>query len=637
MAFPPDLPRVLKRLLRWRHSASRRRPGPGWSAGGAPRSTPRQHHRGSALVPALMAGLVALIGSLLLASRLFSSRFNSFSRSDSLAAREAAEYGLNELQAQLNTDQRGYLWVTKRASWGSLTRDHLNTCQVSALDAGGSEATTLPALPAGVTSPRTIRTDADATISYELTQFEPPQLPDTDQTTLNQVEFCGESNGSAATNFGNLNGGSALITVTGTVRRGDKTTSFRLSRRPHVVTPARQLAFSFIILGNAYKTSTETFGAASDITQLLSADGNICYGKISNTTCFTNPPLPKTTIGCFDLGSCLINNVDLDSRTRSKYCADVKAKKKKKRGFTCNEYQQIGELPPIPTPDRSGLIIGSSFYQDSNWSAYSAEYKCEAKEYNLPPKTLEWKCKVKNTLQNVDKDYDRVRFPYLDNTKLPTNESQALQLTNADLLPGCYFSGVDASSQSSKASPTATRYINCLVKKLEIDNKDKLENFVVNTANGANQLISVNLFLYGAFNDEIKLEKGGIQGNDTSQLGWNRLRLLGKPISTAENSPVACNISAPIISKKGNDLNNLFVWLPNSSLIYDRKASRDDSYAVIWVCEFTGPKKDGSNKYSIITPFPEDVARAGLVDTLGSSFVRAGGGTYRGYGSGDTP
>lgn len=587
-----------------------------------------------------MAALIALIGALLLASRLFSSRFNSFSRNDTLAAREAAEFGLNELQAQLNSDQYGYLWVTRRNSWGSNTLlTALNTCNVQALDSSGNQLTALPALPAGITSPRTIRSDADTTITYQLTAFEPPSLPDNETATVNQVEFCGNNNATSAANFGNLNGGSALITVTGTVTRGGNQTQFRLSRRPHVVTPASQLAFSFIVLGNAYKTSTETFGASADITQLLSADGNICYGTINDTTCFTTPPKPKTVIGCFDLGSCLINNVDLDSRTRSKYCADVKAKKKKKRGFTCNEFQQIGDLPSIPTPATSGLIINGNPYSDADWTNYSAEYNCDAKEYNLPPKTFEWKCKIKNALQGVDKDYERVRFPYLNNTKLPANQAQALQLRNSDLLPGCYFGGVNAASQSSQASPTSTRQINCLIRKLSIDNKDKLDNFVVNTASGSNQLITVNMFLHGV--DEIKLEKGGIAGNDTSRLGWNRLRLLGKPLpAVAEGTPVACSRPSSnfrIISKKGNDLNNLFLWLPNDSLIYDKKATLDSSFVVVWVCEFTGPKKDGSNKYSIITPFPEEVARAGLMDTLGASFVRSGGGTYRGYGSEDIP
>ena len=218
MAFPPDLPRLLgRRLSRWR----------------------RRRSRGSALVQALMAALIALIGALLLASRLFSSRFNSFSRSDTLAAREAAEFGLNELQARLNTDQQGYLWVTKRSSWGANgLLSALNTCNVQALDNNGDQLTALPALPAGITTPRTIRTDADTTITYQLTAFEPPSLPDNQTATVNQAGFCGEVNGTAAANFGNLNGGSALITVTGTVTRGGNQTQFRLSRRPHVMASA---------------------------------------------------------------------------------------------------------------------------------------------------------------------------------------------------------------------------------------------------------------------------------------------------------------------------------------------------------------------------------------------------------------
>ena len=59
---------------------------------------------------------------------------------------------------------------------------------------------------------------------------------------------------------------------------------------------------------------------------------------------------------------------------------------------------------------------------------------------------------------------------------------------------------------------------------------------------------------------------------------------------------------------------------------------------VIWVCKFTGPTKDAKdNKYSIITPLPEELVLSGLIQTLGSSFIRATGVSYRAFGSEDTP
>lgn len=157
------------------------------------------------------------------------------------------------------------------------------------------------------------------------------------------------------------------------------------------------------------------------------------------------------------------------------------------------------------------------------------------------------------------------------------------------------------------------------------------------TSIGANsaKLLPVNIFLYGS--ETITLDNGGIDNSDRSDLGWSRLRILGEPFNTTAGSAVSCSKSASIVSKRGNDLNNLFLWLPNASLIYDRKATTDNSYMVIWVCEFRGPTKDGSKLYSIITPVPEKLVRSGLIDSLGSSFVKSGGGTYRGFGSEDTP
>ncbi|MFM7086361.1 MAG: hypothetical protein ACKOXO_05140 [Cyanobium sp.] len=327
----------------------------------------RRRSGGSALVQALMAGLIAVIGALLLASRLFSSRFNSFSRSDTLAAREAAEFGLNELQAQLNSNQYGYRWVTKRSSWGSNSLlSALNTCNVQALDSSGNQLTALPALPAGINSARTIRTVNGATIRYQLRStngFQPPELPDQDATTIKQEDSCGvgSANAAAAANFGNLNGGSAIISVTGTVSRGSgnnaTTTNFTMNRRVHVLSPAEELKFSFIILGNAYSATCtsggitlpgctpdtspitpSTFGAFSDISKLNVLDGNICYGTAAG--CST--PLELATIGCADLGSCIVNNVDtVKDKTRKGFCKQsVKTKKKKKHQLSATSFSR---------------------------------------------------------------------------------------------------------------------------------------------------------------------------------------------------------------------------------------------------------------------------------------------------------
>lgn len=656
MAFPPDLQRALKRLLRWARSASPRHSGRGWAGGRSGRwAGERPRDRGSALVPALMAGLVALIGALLLTSRLFSSRFNSFSRSDSLAAREAAEFGLNELQSRLNTDQRAYLWVTKRANWSSVTRNDLTSCQVSSLDASGNEATTLPGPPDGVSSPRTIQTGADTTISYQLTGFEPPALPDNEATTRNQADFCSQSNTAAAANFGNLNGGSALITVTGTITRGSgmnaKTSNFQLRRTIHVAAPGSRLAYSFMILGNAYedKDKVDPVSPASfrnkseDIALLNRLDGNICYptsqeialGQVP-TSCF-NPERPKTIIGCQDLAACLINNVEnLSTKKQLENCG-VKVGKKKPKSFTCNSFQQAAPPPPIPTPTSELTAVS-----EAQWPAFAYKLTCSLKRdknnlYNNCTSIRDANKDLKTTKDETKDQY--VAFPYKvtdsKSNKLTLTRSELNDKTNGDLVRGCYFSNTSPSDLTAKFS-NQTHSINCLVEDLTIqDTNDSNPNLTIHTiGTDGSTLPVVNLFLWGT--SEIKLDGGGIQSNDSSRLGWSRTRLLGKSVITPAGQPISCTASSRIKSYKKNDLNNLFIWLPNSNLRFEKPSVEDNAYLVAWVCSVSGFKGSSGSKFSVVTPLPEDVVRSGLTRTLGPSFVQSAGFTYRGFGSMDS-
>ena len=650
-------------------AARGKRPGSRGSAGGRRRrpwldSGLRlwRRARGSTLVQTMLVVVAALAGALLLASRMMASRFASVSRSDTLSAREAAEYGLNELQSQLNSKEYGYLWVTNRASWGSVDVATLKSCRIPAFNASGNEMSdgTPPRLTAGVTADRDIRNNAAGKVSYRLVEFTPPRLPDNSATTLAQSDFCGSGNAGAA-NFGNLSGGSALITVEGKVERDGTTSTFRMRRSSHVRNPITEMAYSFIILGDAYESSAGTFGAKADITRLLAADGNICYGNLGDSTCFTNPAKPKTIIGCFELASCLINNVDfIDAKQRATYCQDLKAKdkggKKKKRGTTCNDFQQIGDLPPMITPTSSGVIINSTQYNDSHWNGGSTKIDlCEAINYGTSKAPdWGWRCDFKEirnfnadgTERSKQGDQNDVRtnFPYRKTgfDKITSTASVA-SLTNADLVPGCYFNNISINNTTSTAGSANSTAINCLTRDIKIDNKGASDpgvaDFMIYTTKqlaggGLAVLPTVNVFFHGT--DEILLEKGGIANSDSRDLGWSRLRLLGKAFTTAPNTSVACNKSSNIKSKKGNDLNNLFVWLPNASLLYDRKASTDNAYAVIWTCEFTGPASDKGNKYSIITPLPEQVVRAGLADSV-PGFVQNAAASYRAFGSRDTP
>jgi len=432
------------------------------ATGGRGVGAARPRIRGSALVQALIAGLIAVIGALLLASRLFSSRVSSFSRSDNLAAREAAEFGINELQAQLNTNQRGYLWVTRRDNWsaaGLLTS--LNACNVTVQDASGNPATSLPALPEGVSSAKTISNVGGTTISYQLSAFEPPSLPDNGTTTTAQAAFC--SNATAAANFGNLRGGSALITVQGTVTRGGRSSSFRMTRRSHVASTTEQPAFSFMILGDAYKDNAtgEVFGVSSDVATLNYLDGNICYGQLKDTTCFTTSPLPKTIIGCRDLGSCQINNVfnnNLKDKL-SKLCQDVKPKKKKKAGFTCNDFQQAPVLPAAPTP----FFLGFTGYASSSWAALAGVMDCEIAENKANDFG-----KCESTRAGSKQSRKDSYFPYYNRSSFPASLSVARSLKNSDLVRGCYFNNTGGGDSELGTSSTA---INCLVGDLVISKK----------------------------------------------------------------------------------------------------------------------------------------------------------------------
>ena len=612
------------------------------------RGNPRRHHTlGSALVQALMVGLIAVIAACLLASRLLASRFNSFSRSDSLAAREAAEYGLNELQATLNSNLYSYLWVTKQSAWSSVTLTALNTCGVVVLDSSGSDVTTLPSLPQGISSARTIRSDNNITISYKLLDgdsgFKPPELPDSSATTAAQTGSCGSASGSAsaAANFGNLRGGSAILSVRGTINRDGRITNVTMKRSVHVVPAAKNLRYSFIILGNSYNSSCTpatdfykctpdpkpitpaTLGTNSDIAKLNVLDGNFCYG--TSNGCSPTTPIDPTVIGCVDLDSCLVNNVDtVDGKIRDSYCLMAyKVKRSRARGVICNSFQQAmkaSEMPPVIT-----------LPANQSWDALSRDSKCD-------PKMKE--------CENYDGTINgNMLFPYWYplNTAPASAPTSLAGMTNANLVHGCYFNNTNGSKTASATGSTA---INCLIRGKEIRQDGKVEplfprdrNLVVQT-----DLLPVNFFLWQSYDAATgkryaySFDGAGIENSDTSESGWARLRILGR--STADrkdgngNSYTPCD-QTTIISARDNDFKGVMIWLPNGSLNYQRTGSNDTSYAVIWVCKFTAPVK-GTASFTIATPRTMDALVRENLTAMLPGFAKAAGGTYRGYGAKDS-
>lgn len=674
MAFPPDLQRRPGRLLGWLRQRGQprrkqlRRHRSRWQQG----RSPGRRNLGSALVQALMAGLIAVIGALLLASRLFSSRYNSGTRSDLNAAREAAESGLNELQAQLNTNRYGYLWVTRSSVdasgnviWASVTPQDLTACDVSALDLSGNQLTSLPSAPAGVGSPKEIRNAAGTRITYQLSGFEPPSYPG-----ATPAGAC-NSNSTAAAKFGNLNGGSAIIRVVGSVTRGSgasaKTTNVTLSRRVHVLSPAQELKFSFIILGNAYNAtcvdgktkvpnctpdtspiSPSSFGAITDISRLNVLDGNICYGTPSDCS----SPLELTVIGCADLDSCIVNNVDtVSGKTRNGFCTQ-KVKKKKKKSIICNGYQQAGEMPPVFSLNEGAPnSVGFIGYNDNTPTAFSNQsWTKHAKIINCDSKASDTKC------DGIDSKSGKVtskkaRFPYTIEgtstgiTAAPSSLANAKALKNSDLVFGCYFNNTDGSPDAKGDKSTA---INCLADQLKIaDSTSSSANLMVYTKSSATgaALLPVNIFIDGFSNKDGKVQSttftdGGLQNIDTGLENWFNLRIIGHNRQARNSSdttqPILCD-QQRITSKKDDDINGAWIWLPNGWLEYDKTDSKDSAYNVIWTCKFTAPVKGKSTGYKIITPKNLDpIIRTNLIRSL-PGFSTAAGGTYRGYGSEDSP
>ncbi|MFM7311857.1 MAG: hypothetical protein ACKO0M_01605 [Cyanobium sp.] len=648
-------------------------------------ASPLRPGQGSALVQALIVVSVAVIAGLALASKLSSSRYGSITASDTLAAREAAEYGLNEIQAQLNTNPYGYLWVTNWNKWtatgaNQLTSTSLSDCNLSALDS--NQAIITPAVPAGVTSAKTIRNSNGATVTYQVTNFTPPALPDSSSTTAAQSGYC--SSAAAAANFGNLNGGAAVIEVRGTVDRGSGTVaSFRLRRTTHVLPPLgiRPLGYSLLILGDA--NTTDNGSTNSNISEITYFDGNICYvqpdGSIPSNCITANPTPVLATIGCYNLRSCLINNQLIGSNQLGKYCTALNSGGLKKQGLTCNNYQQAAlPFPDPPTPTTEGfLTTGSTAFNSAttaDWTTYSRSLSCD----------LDTSICTTGT-SSANKNAFTTAFPFVTpNTTTPPPSAIVTGTTflrQRDLIEGCYFNNAAANNANNSATSTTTT-INCLFNDITITGKSATRRDLIfytttsttagtptiKAGNGTSP-IKINVFLYtaGTSTNSICLgqsttcagkngkgggqaDGGGISNSDASLTAWTRLRIFGKknasytpytvPPSTV-TSPVSCSTSQGITSTTGDDITGAFLWLPNAELTYSGIASNTVTYSVFWVCKFKGPSSGtgGGNKYSLITPSSEIVRQnlntSGIPGlgtlSLGSDL------TYRGYGSEDAP
>ena len=175
--------------------------------------------RGVVVQAVLLTVMVTTIGLLAVASRVASSRQGAAASSLAAAARQAAEFGFSEIVAEMNRDAKAYLWVTPYANWQSVSDADLQACGIHTSTAPA--ANPIPGASNGATP--SVSLPGSSELSYELTDYKAPESVVSTSTSTNTSP--------CATNFGNLRGGTATLTVVGRAQRpsGDQT-SFTLKR-----------------------------------------------------------------------------------------------------------------------------------------------------------------------------------------------------------------------------------------------------------------------------------------------------------------------------------------------------------------------------------------------------------------------
>jgi hypothetical protein len=172
----------------------------------------------------LLTVLVATISLVAIINRVAASRQGAAAGSLAAAARQAAEVGYSEIMAEMNRDPKSYLWVTKFDQWTQVSNVDMNSCGVGST--APPSPNPIPGLGTPVDISTTFNTAAGVTInlpinlSYQLTDY---RVPESLTITPSQPD---------CSKFGNLFGGTALITIVGTAKRtaGGEVTTFTLKR-----------------------------------------------------------------------------------------------------------------------------------------------------------------------------------------------------------------------------------------------------------------------------------------------------------------------------------------------------------------------------------------------------------------------
>lgn len=184
---------------------------------------PREAESGLIVQAVLVMVLVATFGLLAIINRVTASRQAAAAGSLAAAARQAAEVGYSEIMSEMNRDSKSYLWITKFNQWNTVSQADLNACSVGSFAAPsvnpiagiGEYLDVGTALNAAIGS----NLDLPINLAYRLIDYRvpdnlapPPSDPD-------------------CSKFGNLFGGTSLITIEGTARRGNgEVTRFTLKR-----------------------------------------------------------------------------------------------------------------------------------------------------------------------------------------------------------------------------------------------------------------------------------------------------------------------------------------------------------------------------------------------------------------------
>lgn len=617
-AFPARLSALIRRLLGpLSHGRSpsaiggwRRRP-PARAA--LPFPSPAAHGRdwrsaGLVIPTALMAALLIIGTVALLTARSLGSWVRGVNNADLRAAREAAEYGFNEIVGQLNTDANAYLWVTKSANWQTLTASDLAAC--------GVIAPTPPAANriAGVDSNSSNKSKAlpnNSALSYSLTDFTEPQFPPGQSNFVSGSLTNACTDATTGAKFGNLKGGSATLEVKGMVTRaGSELASYTLRRAVHVKWPNDSLANPMLFLGLG--------------SELKLLDGNMC--TTTNTSVTSCTGLPPTIVGCISLEDCLVWNVDIPNKTRDQYCA-VKGTKFKK-GVLCNSFQQASDTLPVPPVPAD---FGDSRTTTSNGWLYPPNITCKqtsANKYFSENKKYNSRCDVTTytvaasgaVSSSTTKDVDFRFAPY---TGAAPSGSASLSTT---LVPGCQYNSKDG-------KPSGATGISCVYGNVTTTSDEmywitayavvqKKSNTITTPA------LPLNLFIRGALN----LADAGINNNSVSN--WANLRLFGRNsgATMADGSPNCTSQSVTASTKSGIGVDGAFLWFPNATIAYQSAAGVSAAYTVMWVCKFTGPTKGNPGDYWIVNPLSRRGVNAGLKAALAGYGGNVNATTYRAYG-----